>query len=212
MRLGLRPTVFQPDTEWSQVRQLYGGAEMIWERHRHRYEVNPAYVDRLEAAGLRFTGKDEKGERMQVAELKGSSFPSCGSRNLPLTALCDSLQNTRTLLDCKRIPNSALVHSTLLPPTSDSSPPLLDLPFSPSRSSSKRTTSLLTPSRTSVCRRQSSRRRKLQQEIREHQMARVQLVNQRNVLLSAVREGFFDLPFENAKFRNLSLLFFRPRF
>lgn len=74
MRLGLRPTVFQPDTEWSQVRQLYGGAEMIWERHRHRYEVNPAYVDRLEAAGLRFTGKDEKGERMQVAELKGSSF------------------------------------------------------------------------------------------------------------------------------------------
>lgn len=74
MRLGLRPTVFQPDTEWSQVRQLYGGAEMIWERHRHRYEVNPAYVDRLEAAGLRFTGKDEKGERMQVAELKGTSF------------------------------------------------------------------------------------------------------------------------------------------
>lgn len=84
MRLGLRPTIFQPDTEWSQVRQLYGGAEIIWERHRHRYEVNPAYVDQIEAAGLRFTGKDEKGERMQVAELKGPSlllsnraYPSC---------------------------------------------------------------------------------------------------------------------------------------
>lgn len=73
MRLGLRPTIFQKDTEWSQVRQLYGGAETIWERHRHRYEVNPAYVERIEKAGLRFTGRDEKGERMQVAELKGAS-------------------------------------------------------------------------------------------------------------------------------------------
>ncbi|KAK4057639.1 CTP synthase ura7 [Microbotryomycetes sp. JL221] len=70
MRLGLRPTIFQKDTEWSKVRQLYGNSEIIWERHRHRYEVNPAYVDRIEAKGLRFTGKDEKGERMQVAELK----------------------------------------------------------------------------------------------------------------------------------------------
>lgn len=76
MRLGLRPTIFQPDTEWSKVRQLYGGAEIIWERHRHRYEVNPAYVDQIEAAGLHFTGKDEKGERMQVAELKGSFYAS----------------------------------------------------------------------------------------------------------------------------------------
>lgn len=71
MRLGLRPTIFQADTEWSKVRQLYGNAETIWERHRHRYEVNPEYVDRIEAKGLLFTGKDEKGERMQVAELRG---------------------------------------------------------------------------------------------------------------------------------------------
>jgi CTP synthase len=77
MRLGLRPTIFQPDTEWSRVRQLYGGAEIIWERHRHRYEVNPAYVDALEKGGLRFTGKDEKGERMQVAELQGSFHLPC---------------------------------------------------------------------------------------------------------------------------------------
>lgn len=71
MRLGLRPTIFQDKTEWSKVRQLYGGSEVIWERHRHRYEVNPAYVERIEAKGLRFTGRDEKGERMQVAELEG---------------------------------------------------------------------------------------------------------------------------------------------
>ncbi|KDE09702.1 CTP synthase [Microbotryum lychnidis-dioicae p1A1 Lamole] len=74
MRLGLRPTQFQPNTEWSKVRQLYGGAEMIWERHRHRYEVNPIYVQRIEEKGLLFTGKDEKGERMQVAELKDHPY------------------------------------------------------------------------------------------------------------------------------------------
>ncbi|PFH46783.1 hypothetical protein AMATHDRAFT_153831 [Amanita thiersii Skay4041] len=74
MRLGLRPTVFGPDTEWSQTRGLYGGAEKIWERHRHRYEVNPAFVDRLQKSGLEFVGKDEKGERMQVLELKGHPY------------------------------------------------------------------------------------------------------------------------------------------
>ncbi|GAA6006554.1 hypothetical protein JCM10207_004970 [Rhodosporidiobolus poonsookiae] len=74
MRLGLRPTFFQKDTEWSNVRQLYGGADTIWERHRHRYEVNPAYVERIEKAGLRFTGRDETGQRMQVAELEGHPY------------------------------------------------------------------------------------------------------------------------------------------
>lgn len=78
MRLGLRPTVFQPDSEWSVVRKLYGGAQVIWERHRHRYEVNPAYVERIEEKGFYFLGRDERGERMQVAELQGAaqSFPS----------------------------------------------------------------------------------------------------------------------------------------
>jgi len=71
MRLGLRPTVFQANTEWSKVKQLYGNNEVIWERHRHRYEVNPDWVERIEKAGLTFTGRDEKGIRMQVAELKG---------------------------------------------------------------------------------------------------------------------------------------------
>jgi len=73
MRLGLRPTVFDPDTEkWSKIRKLYGGAGTIWERHRHRYEVNPALVDRLTQSGMIFAGKDQKGERMQVCELRGT--------------------------------------------------------------------------------------------------------------------------------------------
>jgi CTP synthase len=74
MRLGLRPTVFQPDTEWASIRQLYGGPSKIWERHRHRYEVNPAYVSRIEESGMQFIGRDEKGERMQVMQLRGNDF------------------------------------------------------------------------------------------------------------------------------------------
>lgn len=74
MRLGLRPTVFEPSTEGSKLRRLYGGKQVVWERHRHRYEVEPKYVDELEAAGeLRFVGKDERGERMQMLELDGES-------------------------------------------------------------------------------------------------------------------------------------------
>ncbi|EDN06384.1 hypothetical protein HCAG_02987 [Histoplasma mississippiense (nom. inval.)] len=70
MRLGKRPTIFQPDTEWSRLRKLYGDTPAIWERHRHRYEVNPKIVEVLEKAGLTFVGKDEKGERMEIIELK----------------------------------------------------------------------------------------------------------------------------------------------
>lgn len=75
MRLGLRPTVFQKDTEWSLVRQLYGSNEVIWERHRHRWEINPDYVSRIEEKGLHFVGRDGRGERMQVAELKREDHP-----------------------------------------------------------------------------------------------------------------------------------------
>lgn len=72
MRLGLRPTVFEPKTEDSKLRRLYGNKEVAWERHRHRYEVEPKYVDELESkGGLRFVGKDERGERMQMLELDG---------------------------------------------------------------------------------------------------------------------------------------------
>ena len=69
MRLGLRPTVFEEDSEWSRIRKLYGGASVVWERHRHRYEVNPTYVQRLHTSGMSFIGRDEKGERMQIMEL-----------------------------------------------------------------------------------------------------------------------------------------------
>ena len=41
----------------------------INERHRHRYEVNPEYVDRLTQGGLRFVGKGDGGKRMEILEL-----------------------------------------------------------------------------------------------------------------------------------------------
>jgi len=49
--------------------KLYGGLETIEERHRHRYEVNIDYVDRLEKAGLKFVGTDTEKIRMEICEL-----------------------------------------------------------------------------------------------------------------------------------------------
>lgn len=75
MRLGLRPTIFEPNTEKSKLRRLYGNRNIAWERHRHRYEVEPKYVEQLEApGGMRFIGRDERGERMQMLELDSEFF------------------------------------------------------------------------------------------------------------------------------------------
>ncbi|ODV88297.1 hypothetical protein CANARDRAFT_26450 [[Candida] arabinofermentans NRRL YB-2248] len=74
MRLGLRPTCFEKGTESSIIRKLYGGEESVLERHRHRYEINPALVDDIEAKGLKFVGKDEASERMEILELKNHPF------------------------------------------------------------------------------------------------------------------------------------------
>jgi len=131
MRLGLRPTHFQPGSEWSKLRALYGEDSaatidksalpkdtpampngtrnntpsipngtaaisngnpntlntttangptttegppshplIIQERHRHRFEVNPASIDTLMQHGLSFVGKDDSGQRMEIMELK----------------------------------------------------------------------------------------------------------------------------------------------
>jgi CTP synthase len=51
------------------------GATIISERHRHRYEVNNAYVERLEKAGLVFSGKSPNGKLCEIAELPSKSHP-----------------------------------------------------------------------------------------------------------------------------------------
>ena len=73
MRLGSRETIFtEKSKETSIIRKLYGDADTIYERHRHRYEVNPDYVNRLEEEGMQFVGRDSKGERMIIMELPGT--------------------------------------------------------------------------------------------------------------------------------------------
>jgi CTP synthase len=64
MRLGAYPAVL---AEGSLVAGVYGG-QRIEERHRHRYEVNVAYRDRLEAAGLRFSGMSPDGILPEIVE------------------------------------------------------------------------------------------------------------------------------------------------
>ncbi|KAG0341061.1 CTP synthase ura7 [Podila humilis] len=69
MRLGSRPTEFQAGTEGSTLRKLYGGGSTVMERHRHRYEINPELIEKFEAKGLQFVGKDETGQRMEIVEM-----------------------------------------------------------------------------------------------------------------------------------------------
>ncbi len=70
MRLGLYAAKLE---EGSLVRKLYGD-ELIYERHRHRYEVNNRYRKDLEAAGLRLSGVSPDGLLVEVIELPGHPF------------------------------------------------------------------------------------------------------------------------------------------
>src|ERR1700704_2086510 len=65
MRLGAYPAVLK---RGSRVSEVYGGATEISERHRHRYEVNTAYKDRLEQHGLRFSGLSPDGVLPEIVE------------------------------------------------------------------------------------------------------------------------------------------------
>uniref|UniRef100_A0A8C1J561 CTP synthase n=1 Tax=Cyprinus carpio TaxID=7962 RepID=A0A8C1J561_CYPCA len=64
MRLGKRRTLFKNTS-----RKLYGDAEYVDERHRHRFEVNPELKQHFEDRGFRFVGQDLEGERMEIIEL-----------------------------------------------------------------------------------------------------------------------------------------------
>src|SRR6185437_7051572 len=66
MRLGAYPAVL---SEGSLVRELYGGAPVIQERHRHRYEVNVHFRTILESTGMRFSGMSPDGVLPEIIEL-----------------------------------------------------------------------------------------------------------------------------------------------
>ncbi len=71
MRLGLYPADL---AEGSLVRELYGKGTVA-ERHRHRYEVNNAYRDVLEQAGLSCSGLSPNGRLVEFVELPRSMHP-----------------------------------------------------------------------------------------------------------------------------------------
>jgi CTP synthase len=64
MRLGAYEAMLK---RGSRVAEIYGSTE-IFERHRHRYEVNTAYKDRLEQHGLRFSGMSPDGILPEIVE------------------------------------------------------------------------------------------------------------------------------------------------
>ena len=53
--------------------RIYGN-EMISERHRHRYEFNNAYLERMEAAGLKATGKNPDTGLVEIVEIPTHPF------------------------------------------------------------------------------------------------------------------------------------------
>jgi len=54
------------ETLYARFKMIKNGT--ISERHRHRYEVNPSLVSDIESTGLKIVGRDESGERMEIAE------------------------------------------------------------------------------------------------------------------------------------------------
>jgi len=65
MRLGAYPAQL---AEGSLVRKIYSDSK-VFERHRHRYEVNPKYIEQIEAKGLKFSGRSPDGVLMEFMEL-----------------------------------------------------------------------------------------------------------------------------------------------
>ena len=70
MRLGTYPCKVKSDT---QAHQIYGN-EIVYERHRHRYEVNNKYRKDLEASGLVFSGVSPDDDLIEMIELKDHPF------------------------------------------------------------------------------------------------------------------------------------------
>ncbi|MBN2379519.1 CTP synthase [candidate division WOR-3 bacterium] len=70
MRLGSYPCVLKPGSK----AQSYYGKEVVFERHRHRYEVNPTYVEELQASGMEVSGVSPDGLLVEIVELPDHPF------------------------------------------------------------------------------------------------------------------------------------------
>jgi len=70
MRLGAQACHVEPGT----LAAASYGEEVVYERHRHRYEVNPAYHDALRAGGMVISGSSQKGRLAEIVELRDHPF------------------------------------------------------------------------------------------------------------------------------------------
>lgn len=70
MRLGSHPVVVKPGT----LAHILYGSELIHERHRHRWEVNPRYWKKLEGGGVVFSGWSPDGRRKEIMEIPNHPF------------------------------------------------------------------------------------------------------------------------------------------
>lgn len=70
MRLGAQKAILRPGTL---AHRLYG-KDVITERHRHRYEINPAMIESIEKAGWVFSAVSDDGIKMEIGELPGNLF------------------------------------------------------------------------------------------------------------------------------------------
>jgi CTP synthase len=70
MRLGDYPVVIDKK---SFIYKVYQNAKIL-ERHRHRYEINPDYISKIENSGLIFPGRSPDGRRMEIAHLLSHPF------------------------------------------------------------------------------------------------------------------------------------------
>ena len=74
MRLGAQPCHIVPGTR---AERVYG-EPVVYERHRHRYEVNPAYHEALSGKGLVFSGLSPDGRLVEIVELEDHPFFMAG--------------------------------------------------------------------------------------------------------------------------------------
>ncbi|MCE7738875.1 MAG: hypothetical protein GPJ50_05820 [Candidatus Heimdallarchaeota archaeon] len=94
MRLGAYPAILKQGTL---IQKLYG-KNKVYERHRHRYEVNPEYVKKMEKCGIVFSGCSPDGVLMEFMELPDHPYfvatqahPEFKSRPMKPSPLFDGL-------------------------------------------------------------------------------------------------------------------------
>ena len=120
MRLGSWPCVL---AEGSFAHRAYGTRE-ISERHRHRYEFNREYEERLKAAGLRITGETPDGTYVEICEIAGPSLVSSAA-----SSIRSSSPSRWSRIRCSRRSSARRYEHRATPPAPASEAPLL-----PSRS------------------------------------------------------------------------------